>query len=303
MLHLTIGIFGDEELIKKLGKKGTCNDIEIYNHGSSEAVFTFIRPNSEKIQPLLQVIGIIDIPVIVVKELTKEIGEIIIALDCRGFGKGFILTSNPDSLKAFIRGTSLENFTILEEDENILRQELIKIIIEREKDKDPFILVDNAFNVKSIGTVVLGIVKEGRVKKHDKLQLEPLGREILVKSIQSQDRDIEEADAGTRIGLSIKGAEADEIKRGSVICKNINKSKEFSIVFEKSKYCKEELTPNATIFLSIESQVSVATITSHEQNTLRVKTEHELTYRKDNQCIIASTRGIIPRIIGKGRLQ
>jgi len=55
-MHLTVGIFGDMELIKKLGKQGTVNDIALYNHGSSDGVFTFAGPNSpdNRIQPVLQ---------------------------------------------------------------------------------------------------------------------------------------------------------------------------------------------------------------------------------------------------------
>ena len=76
MKHLIVGILGNhedsQELVKKLGKKGTGSDIELYNHGSSEGVFTYVCVNSDKIQALLQTLGMIDVPVIVVKELTKE---------------------------------------------------------------------------------------------------------------------------------------------------------------------------------------------------------------------------------------
>jgi len=40
-MHLTLGVFGDKEFLKKMGKPGTVNDIMIYNHASSEGVFTF----------------------------------------------------------------------------------------------------------------------------------------------------------------------------------------------------------------------------------------------------------------------
>ncbi len=301
MKHLTVGIFGDNELVKKLGKKGTCNDIEIYNHGSSEGVFTYVCVNSEKIQPVLQVLSMIDIPVVVVKELTKEIGEAIIAIDARGFEKGYILINNSDSIKGFIKGTCLENFQILEDDANILRQELSKVEIEK-NNNDVLVPIDNAFAVKSIGTVILGLVKQGKVKKHDKLMLEPVGKEVLIKGIQSQDRDIEEAGVGMRVGLNLKGAEADDIRRGYIICKSAKKAREFTIEFEKSKYNKEELKSGIQIFLNIGLQVSVAILQSLEGNQLKLKTEHELTYQENEKCIIASTKGTPPRIIGKGKI-
>ena len=87
-MHITVGIFGDQELAKKLGKKGTTNDIAIFNHSSSEGVFTYVCPNSDKIQALLQVLNMIDVPVIVVNALTKEIGEIIVGIDEMSFEKG-----------------------------------------------------------------------------------------------------------------------------------------------------------------------------------------------------------------------
>ncbi|MFH1106223.1 MAG: elongation factor Tu, partial [Candidatus Aenigmatarchaeota archaeon] len=74
-MHLTIGVFGDQTLAQRLGKKGTTNDIAIYNHGDSEGVFTYVCPNSEKIQPLLQALNMADIPILVANDLTKEIGE------------------------------------------------------------------------------------------------------------------------------------------------------------------------------------------------------------------------------------
>ena len=153
-MHLTIGIYGNIELARKLGKKGTENDIAIFNHGSSEGVFTYICPNSEKIQPLLQTLHMIDLPVLVVKELTKEIGEMLLAIDEMDFETGFIITDL--DLSSLIKGTSLERFKKIEE--NQLREELSKVIIER-KEESLILPIDNYFNVKSVGTVILGIMK------------------------------------------------------------------------------------------------------------------------------------------------
>ena len=124
-MHLTIGIFGDPELAKKLGKKGTTNDIAIYNHASSEGVFTYVCPNSDKIQPLLQVLNMIDVPVLVISSLTKEIGEMIVGIDEMKFERGFIITSIKEDVQKLIKNTSLERFEFVEEDN--LRQSLLKL--------------------------------------------------------------------------------------------------------------------------------------------------------------------------------
>ena len=146
-MHLTVGVFGDQELAKRLGKKGTTNDIAIFNHASSEAVLTYVCPNSEKVQPLLQTLNMIDAPILVANSLTKEIGEMIVAIDEMKFEKGFILTGIADQLGQVIKNTSLKNFEIVEE--SSLRQEILNLNIERNKD---FLLVpiDNYFSVTGV---------------------------------------------------------------------------------------------------------------------------------------------------------
>jgi len=297
-MHLTIGVFGDQELARKMGKSGTTNDIAFYNHGSSEGIFTFVCPNSEKIQTLLQVLNIIDLPIIVVKEVTKEIGETIIAINEMNFSKGFIITEMKDVISSFIKNTSLEKFEIIEEGQ--VWPKLLETKIER---NDDFLIipVDNYFNVKGLGTVILGIIKSGKINLHEKVMIEPLGKEVVVKGIQSNDRDIEEADAGMRIGLNLKGVEAEELKRGYVICRDIEKSKDIRIRFIKNKFFKQELTQEMPVLLSVGLQVISCNIESLGSE-LKIKSNQLIAYRKNQHCIIASQNDIMPRIIGSGSI-
>jgi len=298
-MHITIGVFGDQELAKKLGKKGTTNDIAIYNHGSSEGVFTYVCPNSDKIQPLLQSLNMIDLPVLVVNKLTKEIGEMIIGIDEMKFDRGFIITSIKDELQSLIKGTSLEKFKIVDEEQ--LWPEILGIKIER---KDDFLLIpiDNYFNVKGIGTVILGIIKSGKINLHDKVLVEPLEKEVVVKGIQSQDRDIEEADAGMRIGLNLKGIEVDELKRGFVICKEkMEKSTELKVKFNKNKFFKQEIKLGMQISLCVGLQDVTCTIESIGEE-IKLKSNQKVAYLKNQNCIIASQNDILPRIIGSGTI-
>lgn len=297
-MHLTIGVFGDQELAKKLGKKDTINDIAFYSHGSSEGIYTFVCPNSEKIQPLLQTLNIIDLPVIVVKELTKEIGEIIIAVNEMNFEKGFIITEMRDAISSFVKNTSLEKFELISEEQ--LWPNILETKIER---NDDFLMipVDNYFNVKGIGTVILGIIKSGKIKMYEKVMMEPLGKEVVVKGIQSHDKDIGEADAGVRVGLNLKGVEADELRRGYVVCRSIEKSKEVRIRFNKNKFFKQEIKQGMPILLSVGLQVITCSIESLGEE-LKLKSDQLIAYRKNQVCIIASQNDILPRIIGSGSI-
>lgn len=295
-MHVTIGIFGSQELAKKLGKKGTTNDIAIYNHSSSEGVFTYVCPNSEKIQPLLQALNMIDLPVLVVNELTKEMGETIIGIDDMRFERGFIITKV--NLEPLIKGTSLEKFKFIEEDE--LWTEILKLKIERKEDS-VIVPIDNYFNVKGVGTVILGIVKSGKVRLHEELMIEPLGRKVMIKGIQSHDKDIEEADAGTRVGLNLKGVEVDELKRGFLVCREIEKASEIKIKFNKNRFFKQEIKPGMQVFLSAGLQ-AVTCVVESVGDELKLKSSQEIAYQKNQRCIIASQNDILPRIMGSGAI-
>ena len=81
------------------------------------------------------------------------------------------------------------------------------------------IRIDHAFNVKGVGTVVvLGVIKQGAVKAFDRLKILPSGKDILVKSIQMHDDPVTECKSPARVGLAIKGIDADHISRGDVLC-------------------------------------------------------------------------------------
>ena len=296
-MHLTVGVFGDQELAKRLGKKGTTNDIAIYNHGSSEGVLTYVCPNSEKIQPLLQVLNMIDLPVIVIKEMTKETGETLIGIDEMKFGKGFIITEVEETVRQFIKGTSLENFEFT--DEKSLRTKLLET--KKERGQELYISIDNYFNVKGIGTVILGIVRSGKVNLHDKLIMEPLGKEVTVKGIQSQDKDIKETESGMRVGLNLKGVEVDEIKRGFVLCNSIEKSNEIKIKFNKNKFFRQEISKGMQVFLAVGLQTVTCNIDSVGDEMI-LKSSQTVAYRRNQSCLIASQNDVLPRIIGSGTI-
>jgi selenocysteine-specific elongation factor len=297
-MNLNIGIFGDLEIAAKLGKKGTTNDISMFNHASSEGIMTYVAPNSPKIQPLLQVLNMIDLPVLVVKDLTKEIGEMIIGIDQMDFQKGFIITQT-DTIKQFIKGTSLERFEMIEEAD--LWPKLLETKIER-KDDFLFIPVDNFFTVKGIGTVVLSVIKGGKVNLHDKLIVEPLGKEVIVKGIQVNDKDMDDAEAGTRVGLNLKGVESDEMKRGYVLCRDkVEKSNELTISFKKSKFFRQEVTAGMQAFVSVGLQAIACKVES-VGDTMKIKSNQTIVFRKGQKCVIASQNEILPRIIGSGNI-
>jgi selenocysteine-specific elongation factor len=212
------------------------------------------------------------------------------------FEKGFIITGIKDQLQPIIETTSVGKYEIL--DENELRLALLNLEIKRRND---FLMIpiDNYFKVTGIGTIILGIIRSGMIKKFDKVQLEPLGKEVLVKGIQSQDNDLDEAVAGMRVGLNLKGAEVEEIKRGFVLCKEINKTSTLNVRFNKNKFSKQELKEGMNVLLSVGLQVVTCTIETMGDE-LVLKSNQLIAYSKNQHCMIASQNDDYPRIIGSG---
>jgi len=75
--------------------------------------------------------------------------------------------------------------------------------------------VDRSFTLRGIGTVVTGTLWSGTIGAGDELLLEPSGEEVRVRSVQVHDRDVERAEAGQRVAISLPGVERSEAFRGA----------------------------------------------------------------------------------------
>ena len=78
-------------------------------------------------------------------------------------------------------------------------------------------IIDHFFKVKSVGTVALGFVLSGTLKKHQTLYLNPTGLQAQVRSIQMNDVDYDQAPAGSRVGLALKNVDVDDMERGYLL--------------------------------------------------------------------------------------
>lgn len=88
--------------------------------------------------------------------------------------------------------------------------------------KKPFMMyIDKIYSVLGVGTVVSGTIRQGTVKKGDKLLLGPTGSgkfiPITVRSIEMHYYKKDSAETGEVVGISISGAEVSSIKRGMII--------------------------------------------------------------------------------------
>ena len=225
MPNLNIAYLGPEDLVKELGKKGTSTDITFYNMKKGEVTLTIIEPSRypEKLSSLFYTASLADLAILVIDALSAKLGEIILMLNAARIKDGAIILRNyidKGQIAPLIRGTVLEQYTELPDDPVVLREWLWsragehKSARNNEKGSVP---IDHHFNVKGIGTVILGCVQEGTIRRHDQLTVHPLGKQAQIRSIQMHDDDAEEASAGDRVGLALKGIEADDLDRGFVL--------------------------------------------------------------------------------------
>ncbi len=81
----------------------------------------------------------------------------------------------------------------------------------------PRMWIDRAFAAKGAGTVVTGTLTGGRIRVEDELLLEPGGRTVRVRGLQSQYAGRTKVGPGNRLAINLTGVGHDEVGRGHVV--------------------------------------------------------------------------------------
>ncbi len=194
-----------EQFCKLLGKETNKDDLAFYAVAHGDKLITLVDPvlYPEKLQPLLYSLSIADCVVLLVDALSPRVGELMVALNSLKMDKGILVSA----LQLPITGTVIEKYAKVADMQNAKEKLLL---LQREQGGEQTIaLLDKSFAVKSVGNVALGVVKSGKIKKHDKLVLFPDKKEIEVRTLQIHDKDSEETIAGDRFGMAYKGELVD----------------------------------------------------------------------------------------------
>ncbi|HKL97979.1 MAG TPA: EF-Tu/IF-2/RF-3 family GTPase [Methanocorpusculum sp.] len=227
MPNLTVAVLAPNGYARDIGKKGTSTDITFYNLKKGHDTVTLLEPTRypERLAPLFYVVSMAHEAIVVISEITPMVAEWILMLDCADVKLGTIILKNyiqPKQIAPLIKGTVLENYTIMEEDFIGLSASLLQRAAEQ-PDIEPkdgavgSVPIDHHFNVRGIGTVILGCVSDGWIKKHDKVRVEPLEKVAQIRSVQKHDDDFAWAYAGDRVGCALKDIDAEELDRGFVL--------------------------------------------------------------------------------------
>ena len=84
-------------------------------------------------------------------------------------------------------------------------------------DRPTRLYVDRSFSIAGFGTVVTGTLWSGSIGAGDQLRLEPSGRDVRVRSVQVHDRDVDRAEPGQRVAVSLPGVERRDVVRGEAL--------------------------------------------------------------------------------------
>lgn len=330
-------ILGDTSIANELGKKGTSTDITIYDRKTSNQIISYCFSNTypDKLQSLLQSIAMSDYAILNISRLDSFLGEQILALDIFNIKKGFILYSydiDIEKIKNIIKKTSLASFQILDNVEQLktcLSELQTGEEIEEKRDKENrqqsqaaiastttttnttttidinsvYIPIDHVFDVKGVGTVILGCIKQGEIKTYDELEINPANKPIVIKSIQMHDDPVNYSKKSSRVGLAIKGVSAKDVSRGDIITssgfsKIINNS--FQIKFNKNPYYKEDIVETQNYMISVGLQNRTVKIKKIGNTELFITLEKPIAYVKDDLCIVYSPDSKTMRIMGHG---
>ena len=297
-------VLGKQDLASEFGKKGTESDLTLYDRKESDIIKTWVIPNGfpEKIQPLFQAINLAEYVIFHVDKLDKFTGEQIIALDSLKKEKGILSHTfdvDESKLNMMIKGTVVENYVRVEQDKIKEEMNALEPIT---NDNPAELLIDHCFDVKGVGTVILGKVSNGTIKQYDNLKLYPHNIDVLIKSIQMHDDPVSESICPARVGLAVKGAKPDEVGRGDVISVEgaVEIKTEIELDFEKSPFYKSEITENQGCLVNIGLQTKAAKFSSI--TPLKLVFEKPIVCKKNDIAVILKPESTTIRILGSGKI-
>ncbi|AGI47978.1 Selenocysteine-specific translation elongation factor [Thermoplasmatales archaeon BRNA1] len=225
MGNLNIAFVGAPGLASEIGKKGTVSDMTFYEVKEGTDSVTLIEPSKypDKLSSLFYSVQMAEFAVLVVDKIDSFLGETIVMLDSQRKDRGWIVLRNyiqPEQVQPLIKDTCLAGYEFREEDPIAMRIALIEMAKAEKRVAGDGTCgscpVDSHFNVKGVGTVVLGSVADGWFRIHDKMTVWPVKKEVVLRSIQKHDIDAQDGVKGDHVGLALKGIDSDELDRGFV---------------------------------------------------------------------------------------
>jgi len=314
MSNLNVAILGAPDFGKELGKKGTVSDLTFYNLKKGENTVTLIEPSRypERIAPLFYAVSMSQKILLIVDKMDPAFGETVLMLDSLGKNDGMVILRNfitRDQISPFIKGTVVDGYEFLDDDKNALRERLLDYAANLKSRYDSptgTMPVDHFFNVRGIGTVVLGSVAEGTLKKHDELMVLPGEKTAQIRSIQKHDEDFDVAGVGERTGIALKGVDVEDLDRGTILTndKSIKKASELSARVQIVKYWPSPLKEGMVLHIGHWMQFVPARVQAvlpeadWHRAEVELKLDKVLIFRPGAKAVLTYPEGAKLRVVG-----
>ena len=320
MGNLNVAVLGAKDLADKVGKKGTVTDVTFFEIKRGSDSVTLIEPSKypEKLSSLFYSVGMSEFAILVVDKIDSFLGESILMVDIFKIKNGWIILRNyiqKEQLTPLITGTSLENFVYIEEDHVKMREDILDIAQKEARKPGAGSCgscpVDSHFNVKGVGTVVLGSVIDGYFRKHDKMQVFPIKKEVVLKSIQKHDIDADDGVKGDHVGLALRGIESEELDRGYVLTTDpsIKMTRKIIGKAELIKYWPLPIKEGMVLHLGHWMQMIPCRITGVDNGSdfrnpnLTIEIETDIIHKPQDIAVMMYLEGGKLRIVGSVKLE
>lgn len=106
-----------------------------------------------------------------------------------------------------------DNLDVLREG---IRQALLRLP-QRDPGAPAYLPIDRVFSLPGLGTIVTGTLMQGRIATGDTLVLQPSGKPVRVRSLQSFGEKRDRIEGGTRTAVNVPAAGVHEIARGEML--------------------------------------------------------------------------------------
>jgi selenocysteine-specific translation elongation factor len=311
---ISAALLGNLATRRELGKVGTQSDIHLHELKQDGKEVTVIVPDRypDQIKALSYALCGADTAALVVDKLSAQVGEQILGADAIGLRHGIIVLQNylqPAQLKPLLKGTALEGWPILtEEDWPTVRAHLASV---PPRPAEGFVMVpvDHHFNVKGVGAVVLGVVKQGTLRKGETLYAYPDKVICPVRSIQIHDVDHDQAVPGDRVGLALRNTPPEALDRGMVLApadapvRVLAQGHALEAALRRSPFSKQPLKAGSVVQVGLGMQFVPVRLLSDlpgpgQTGMLRGIVEKGLVHAPGERAILWHVDNVPQRVVG-----
>ncbi len=304
---VTVAVVGAPDIAKELGKKGTTSDLTLFNTVHDDAAITVVEPTQfpEKFPPLLTALAMADHALLVIAELSRPVAETIATVELSSVPTTVVIgpSVGAEEVARVLKGGRLAAAPQVPLDPPKLR-ELVDGLTAPPSEGPVRVPIDHAFPVKGVGAVALGVVRRGVLRAHERLRLYPTPKSVEIRSIQVHDVDRKDAAAGERVGVALKGVEADELSRGQTLAPEGSLSDSSTVAlerFEKCRYYRGDAGPGAQLHLALGLQSVPAVLDELAGGSARLTADRPVAFAGgDVAYLVDLSVPTGPRIFARG---